>query len=160
MVRTIAFALPLLLLASCASPPPPPTRAAQPRPDPVTEAWYGETVNQLAALTRQGESLFQARKLDAAGKVVAGAQPLAERLLQAPRPTLAALEAAGDLDDLYGRILLANHNVGWARIVFQKNLVRWKVHKPATPDTERRRKLASERIAACDRELDLPSSAR
>ncbi len=157
-MRTILIAA-AALLVSCASPPPPP-RAEQPRRDPVTEAWYPQTVDQLAEQNRQAEALVQAGKLDDAGKLVNRGQPLAERLLQAPRPTLAAFEAAGDLDDLYGRILLANHNTGWARIVFQKNLVRWKNYKPATADTERRRKQAAERIAACDRDLDLPANAR
>jgi hypothetical protein len=160
MARTLAIAAAsAILLASCAAPPPPP-RAGQPTRDPVTEPWYGPAVTELAGLDRQAEALFQAGKLDDAGRLVNRAQPLAGRLLQAPRPTLEATRAAGDLDDLYGRILLANHNVGWARIVFQKNLVRWKNFRPATPDTERRRKQAADRIAACDRELDLPASAR
>lgn len=73
------------------------------------------------------------------------------RLLAVPRPTLAAMEAASDLDDLYGRMLLANRHYGWARLLFQKNLARWKNWNPQTEESGRRRKLAESRMAECDR---------
>src|ERR1035441_1397285 len=69
-------------------------------------------------------------------------QPLSLRLLAAPRPTLAAMEAASDLDHLYAAMLLANKNYGWARLAFQKNVSRWKYWRPQTPDTARRLKAA------------------
>jgi hypothetical protein len=50
-------------------------------------------------------------------------------------------------------LLLANRHYGWARMFFQKNLARWTNWKPQTQDTVRRRKLAEERIAECDRQL-------
>lgn len=80
-------------------------------------------------------------------------QELQQRLLAVPRPTLEAIEVSSDLDDLYARILMANHNVGWARLVYQKNIVRWTNQKPATPDTERRAKQAKAGIVECDRRL-------
>jgi hypothetical protein len=63
------------------------------------------------------------------------------------------MEAASDLDQLYGRMLLANHHYGWARLLFQKNLARWKNWTPQTPETARRSKLAASAIAECDRRL-------
>ena len=81
------------------------------------------------------------------------AQPLVSRLLSVPRPTLPAIEAASDLDDLYGRMLLRNRQYGWARDCFQKNVIRWKNWKPPTPDTERRWKQAVAAVAECDRRL-------
>jgi len=119
----------------------------------VTEAWYGQITLELGALNRQAEARFRAGEIDDAGTLVTKGQAMAARLLSVPRPTLAAMEAASDLDDLYGRILLVNHNVGWGRLVFQKNLVRWKNWRPETADTIRRRKQAEAEIRECDRLL-------
>jgi hypothetical protein len=63
------------------------------------------------------------------------------------------MEAASDLDDLYGRMLLRNRHYGWARSFFQKNAVRWKAWKPQTAETERRRQVAISAVAECDRHL-------
>jgi hypothetical protein len=141
----LAFAL-----AGCG---PPSRPVEQPKPDPTGEAWYGETIQELATMTRQAEALFQSGKFDAAGATVTKAQPLENRLLAAPRPTLPAMEAASDLDDLYGRMLLRNRQYGWARDFFQKNVVRWKAWKPQTPGTEGRWKQAVAQVAECDRGL-------
>lgn len=144
----VAFAT---IFSACAPTPPPVVEKA--KPDPVTEEWYGRAVNELAGLNREAEKLFQAGKRDAAGSLVAQGQEIEKRLLAAPRPLLAAMEASSDLDDLYARILIANNNVGWARLVYQKNLVRWTNWKPASPDTERRRKQAVAGIQECDRRI-------
>lgn len=125
----------------------------KPKPDPVTQEWYGQAVSDLAALNRKADALLRANRVDDAATLVTQGQPVEARLLAAPRPTLPAMEASSDLDELYARILLANHNVGWARLVFQKNLVRWKNWKPQTPDTRRRLKQAEDGIAECDRRL-------
>jgi hypothetical protein len=74
-------------------------------------------------------------------------------LLAAPHPTLEAMEAASDLDQLYGQMLFTNHNYGWARLFFQKNTSRWKIWKPQMPETIRRLKLAEDGIAACDAKI-------
>ena len=50
-------------------------------------------------------------------------------------------------------MLLGNKNYGWARLAFQKNVSRWKLCKPRTPETERRLKLALDGIAECDRRM-------
>ena len=44
------------------------------------------------------------------------------RLLAAPRPTLEAMEAIADLDQIYGRMLIYNGYFGQARMLFQKKL--------------------------------------
>ena len=136
------------LLAACAPAPVP-----KPPPDPTTEAWYGPVTAQLAAMNRQAEALLRAGKSDPAAAVITQGQPLSLRLLAAPHPTLAAMEAASDLDRLYAAMLLANKNYGWARLAFQKNVSRWKYWRPQTPDTARRLKLAQDGIAECDRRL-------
>jgi hypothetical protein len=64
------------------------------------------------------------------------------------------MEEASDLDDLYGRMLLANRHYGGARLLFQKNLARWKHWQPQTPETARRLKQAESAIAECDRHLE------
>jgi hypothetical protein len=61
--------------------------------------------------------------------------------------------AVSDLDRLYGRMLLANRNVGWARLTFQKNLARWRNWRPETADSARRLQQAKDDIAECDKRL-------
>jgi hypothetical protein len=140
-----------VLLTACAPAPKP---SEPPRADPTTETWYGQTVERLTALNRQAGSLLRKGPSDQAGAILTEGQPLMNRLLAVPRPTLAAMEAASDLDDLYGRMLLANRQYGWARIQFQKNVARWRSWKPETPETARRRKVAESGIGECDRHLD------
>jgi len=144
------FPILMLVLAACA-PPPKPAEKAQ--ADPTKEPSYGETVAQLASLDRDAESLLAAGKHDEAAAVITKAQPLEGRLLAPSHPTLAAMEAAGDLDQLYGRMLMQDGRYGWARLEFQKNATRWKIWQPQTPDTARRLKEAQAAMAECDRHL-------
>jgi hypothetical protein len=148
-VRLLVIAATALLTACAPAPKP----AEAPKADPTAESWYGQTVERLAALNRQAESLLRKGPSDEAGAILTEGQPLMNRLLAVPRPTLAAMEAASDLDDLYGRMLLANKQYGWARIQFQKNVARWRSWKPETPETARRRKAAEAGIGECDRHL-------
>jgi hypothetical protein len=83
----------------------------------------------------------------------AGSLSFQTRLLAAPQPALGAMEAVSDLDDLYARLLLSNHQGGWARMLFQKNLARWKNWKPQADDTMRRLRQAEAGIAECDPRL-------
>ena len=62
--------------------------------------------------------------------------------------------AASDLDRLYGRMLFTNRRYGWARLLYQKNLARWKHWEPKTPETERRLKEAESDIEDCDKHLE------
>jgi len=121
--------------------------------DPTQERWYGETVARLAGMNREAESLYKNGKGDDAAALITKGESLADRLLDVPQPTLAAMEAVSDLDQLYGRMLLSNRNYGWARLLFQKNRARWKSWKPQTPDTARRLKDAESAIDECDRHL-------
>ena len=103
------------LLTGCVSPP-----VGSSKPDPTQEAWYGETVEQLAAIDREAGAALQNHKPDQAAALIERGQPLMKRLLDVRRPTLAAAEAASDLDDLYGRMLLSNRHYEWAEFLFQK----------------------------------------
>jgi hypothetical protein len=140
------------ILAGCAPVPSPPARET-PEIDATREAWYGEAVEQLAAMDRQAQSLLERGKADEAAAIITAGESSVNRLLSVPRPTLAAMEAVSDRDDLYGRMLLANHNYGWARLMFQKNLARWRNWKPQMDETARRLKLSEAAIAECDRRM-------
>jgi hypothetical protein len=121
--------------------------------DATTKPWYPQTVQQLAALNREAEGLFQSGKSDEAAAIIKKSEPLMSRILSVPRPTLAATEAASDLDQLYGRMLLSNRHYGWARLQFQKNLARWQHWTPKTPETARRLQQAESAVAECDRRM-------
>jgi hypothetical protein len=139
-----------MALLSC-TPAPPPVKP--PPPDPTREAWYGEAVDQLTALNRNLDTALRRRQSKEAAHIVEEAEPLVKRLLATPRPTLAAMEASSDFDDLYGRLLLANRQVGFARFQFQKNVARWRNWKPQTDESARRLKAAESAIADCDRRM-------
>lgn len=104
-------------------------------------------------MNRQALELFQRGESDAAAALIMKGEPLSKRLISVPQPTLAATEAASDLDQLYGKMLYSNRNYGWARLLFQKNLARWKYWKPQTPETVSRLKQAESAIAECDRRI-------
>ena len=133
-------------LASCQQTPAPPR-------DATKERWYHDTVQQLTAMNREADNAFAAGNSDQAAKLIEKGQPLVARLLAVPNPTLEAAVAASDLDDLYGRMLLSNRHYGWARLLFQKNLSRWKHWQPQTPETARLLKQAESAIAECDRHI-------
>jgi len=141
-----------LTLSACGPAPAPAPPAAAHR-DETKEPWYSQTVEQLAAQNRQTKSLMTNGKPDDAAALIQSGEQLASRLLSVPRPTLAAMQDASDLDELYGRMLLSNRNYGWARLFFQKNLVRWKNWTPQTSDTAARLKEAESDIAECDRRM-------
>jgi hypothetical protein len=139
-----------LLLAACGPVSAPPDRVQQ---DPVKERWYGEASRELAAIDREAQQFFQQGKGDQAAALIEKGEAISNRLLAVQKPTLEAYEAASDLDQLYGEMLLSNRNYGWARLLFQKNVARWKLWKPQTPETGRRLKLAQDAIAECDRRM-------
>lgn len=141
-------------LTACA-PAPRPVERPKPdvTPDATREDWYGRAVEQLAAMTHEAEGSLQRGMSDRAAAIITNSQPVLNRLLSVPRPTLEAMEAVSDSDDLYGRMLLANRHYGWARLAFQKNVTRWRAWRPQTPETARRLKLAAAGLAECDRHL-------
>ena len=146
----IAAALAAFLFAACSPPPPPPVQS---RPDPVREAWYSQTVEALSATVRDARTALRRGHPDRAAALITQGQPLSRRLLSAPKPTLPAMEAVSDLDQLYGQMLLANRHYVWARDLFQKNVTRWTAWKPRTPDTLRRLQEARSALAECDRRM-------
>ena len=142
---TIA-AIGAVVLASCGEPSTP-----APAHDVTTDAWYVQTLQQLTEMNRTAERDFAGGKPDEASALIEKGEPLASQLLSVPRPNLAAMVAASDVDFLYGRMLLSNRHYEWARLMFQKCLARWKYWKPETPDTLRRMAEASAAIDDCDR---------
>jgi len=139
-----------LLLTACGEAP---KKVEAPPRDPTLDSSYGQAVAELAAAGREAKELLAAGKNDAAAAVITRGQPLIASVLAAPHPTLAAMEAASDLDELYGQMLLANKNYGWARMLFQKNRSRWMHWTPQTDETARRRQQADAAIAECDRAI-------
>ena len=120
----------------------------------MNQPWYRDAVAQLAAINRQAETDFTAGKRDAAAALIEKGEPIQKRILDVPHPSLDAVKAACDLDDLYGRMLLTNRHYGWARLLFQKNLNRWKHWQPQTDDTRRLYQQAVSEIAECDKHID------
>ena len=137
-----------MLLAGCAPTPP---RVQPDQVDPSTAPAYLQAVSHLSNINREAQRMFETGKLDRASALIQKGQPLISQALAVPRPPLAAMEAASDLDQLYGRMLLSNRHYEWARLQFQKNRMRWKNWTPRTGETERRRKAAEDAIAECDR---------
>ena len=104
-------------------------------------------------MNRQAESAYKSGDADKAAALIIKGEPLVARLLSVSHPTLQAAEAAGDLDHLYGRMLLGNRHYGAARLMFQKNLARWRSWSPRSEDTARRFQQAKDAIAECDRHI-------
>ena len=127
--------------------------AASLPPSAPLPSWYAPAVDELTALDTQAKGLMQQKKSAEAAALIVKGEAMSQRLLAVPQPTLAATEAASDLDELYGRMLFSNRNYGWARLMFQKNLARWRYWKPKTPETAERLKAAEKEIADCDRNL-------
>ncbi len=123
-------------------------------PNGVDDPAYRHAAEQLAALNREAETDFSNGKPDQAAALIEKGQPLEKQLLAVSHPSLAAVEALSDRDQLYGRMLLSNRHYGWARLMFQKNLARWKHWQPQTADTQRRFKEAQLAIDECDRHID------
>jgi len=138
------------LLAGCG--PAAPTAKA-PKVDPTTEGWYAQNTERLTNMDRAAQKLLEAGRKDEAAAIVTSGQSLQTRLLAAPHPTLEAMEAIADLDRVYAKMLISNGYFGEARMLFQKNITRWKTWKPQSPETERRLKEANSDIAECDRHM-------
>jgi hypothetical protein len=152
-VRALLFSLAVLTVACAPSPPSQPQAQDQPPPDLTLQPGYAQSIEELAAFNRRAADLVQAGQFEQASAILTQSQPLADRLLAASHPTLAAMEAASDHDDLSGRLYVHNQRYGWARMTFQKNLVRWKAWKPQTPETAARIKAASDAVAECDKHM-------
>ena len=105
-------------------------------------------------MEHEADEAFKKGDADKAAALIEQAEPIEKKLVSVAHPTLQAAEAASDLDDLYGRMLLKNHHYGWARLEFQKNLSRWKHWTPSTAESERRYQQAAARIAECDQQME------
>jgi len=138
----------VLLLAGCG-----PATKPVVRTDAAESKEYRAALSRLVEMNRQSSAAFQAGDQDKAAKIMAEEKPLVQKVLGIPRPTLEAEEAASDLDQLYGTMLLKNRHYGWARILFQGNLARWRHWRPETAESLRRVKQAEVGIAECDRHI-------
>lgn len=143
--------LALFLLSACAPTSKPTTEAA--KVDPTGEVEYAEATQKLGKLAIDANAHYKAGRREEAGKLVTEGQPLIRQVLQPSHPTLEAMQAVSDLDQLYGEMLLENRHYGFARELLQKNVARWKHWKPETEDTRRRLKEATDAIARCDRAM-------
>ncbi len=139
-----------MLVVGCAPSPSPEVKP----PDSTTEPWYAKAVDELTAMNREASDDFRHGKEDAAAALIEKGEKASTRLLSVPHPTLAAAEVVSDVDTLYGQMLYSNKNYGWARLLFQRNIARWKNWTPQTPETLRRLKDAETAIAECDRHID------
>jgi hypothetical protein len=142
-----------MVLLACGCAPAPVAPPVTTPPDPTADASYAKDAAELARMVGEASDLYRKGRADDAAAIITSAQPVQARLLSAPRPTLAAMEAASDLDHLYGTMLIGNRHFGWARLLFQKNQVRWKTWRPQTAETVRRRQQAETAIADCDRRI-------
>lgn len=145
----LVLPLSAILFAGCG----PSAPAQAPKVDPTTENWYPQATDRLTKMDRAAEQLFQKGQTQEAAAIITSAQSLQNRLLAAPHPTLEAMEAIADLDQIYGRMLISNGAYGSARLLLQKNVTRWKTWKPQTPETEQRLKDANAEIAECDKHM-------
>jgi hypothetical protein len=127
--------------------------------DPAAEASYGRAVSELGILNRQARDAFEKGKQDDAAALIARGEPLSRQLMGIPRPTPAATEAAAERDRLYADMLFSNRNYGWARLLYQRNVSRWRYAAPRTPETELRLKQAEASIAECDRRIEMAGKA-
>jgi hypothetical protein len=148
-VRVLASSL-LVFLCGCGSTP---TAAPIAPVDETRSTAYREAVEQLVAMNREAEADYKSGKSDLAAKIMEQEKPLVSRVLSPPRPSLEAMEAASDLDHLYGTMLLHNRHYEWARVMFQGNLARWKHWRPVTEESTRRLKEAEAAIAECDKSI-------
>jgi hypothetical protein len=146
-IRLLASSL-FVFLPGCGAAP---TAAPVAHMDETKSVAYREAVTQLAAMNREAESDYKSGKSDLAAKIMEQEKPLVSRVLSPPQPSLEAVEAASDLDNLYGTMLLHNKHYGWARVMFQGNLARWKHWRPITEDSTRRLKEAEAAIEECDK---------
>jgi len=150
MLMALIPALGLLIYAGWgAAPAPPKPKVAA----ALTGSQYEAIVAELAGKAHEAEKLYAEGKAAEAGALVQDGEKLATKVMSVPRPTLAATEAASDIDHLYGRMLAARHEYGWARLQFQKNLARWKYWKPPTEESARRIQQARDAIADCDKHI-------
>jgi hypothetical protein len=110
-------------------------------------------LERLADLNAQARTLFESGDTQQAALLVKEAQPLAQQLLAVSQPSLPAMEAVSDHDQIYADLLLSNRHYGHARQMYQRNVARWKHWRPQTPATRQRLADAEAAIARCDRAI-------
>ena len=143
----VALAVGLSLVA-CAPPPPKPAPKAGEKPE-----GYDAAVRRLADMVNVGNQFFANGRPDDASRVISDGLLMQNQILSVPQLDLAGTVAVSDLDDLYGRMLLASRHYGDARLLFQKNLARWRMWKPQNEESAKQLKHAQDQIAECDKHI-------
>jgi hypothetical protein len=151
---TLAFAL---LCSACSAQP---EARKPPLRNPSSEAWYQTATIELTKLAAEAKQDFKRGKLEAASSLIERGETVSARLMAVPRPSLTAMQAASDLDELYGQMLFRNRHYGWARLQFQKNLARWKHFQPTDAGSARLMAVAQSEIEQCDRAMETQESVR
>ncbi len=139
-----------MLFAACGSAPPEPAKA---KADPALEPAYLRAIEELAGLNGSAAGYLKKGDRSEASALIERGEPFSKQLLAIPQPSLAALEAVSDRDQMYAEMLMGNRHWAYARQMLLKNRLRWRNWKPETPDTARRREAAEKAIAECDRHL-------
>lgn len=138
------------MLAACGgAPAPKPVVKA----DPTAEAGYLHAIEELAGLNRSATAFLAKNDRSEAGALIERGAPFARQLLSVPQPSLAALEAVSDRDQMYAEMLMANQHWVDARQMLIKNVLRWRNWQPQTDDTKRRLDAAQRAVAECDRRM-------
>ena len=126
----------------------------------TTDPWYKQAVAELETNAQSANESFAKGKADDAAALIVKGEPIETQVLGVPRPTLAAMEAATDLDEIYARMLFSNQHYEWAMFLYQKCSARWKYWQPQTEETARRLKKAEDEIAECNRRMTHPSGSK
>src|SRR5438045_2107570 len=69
-----------------------------------TTPWYNESLEQLIQLNQEAQTLLRQGKTDQTAALITKGQTLMTRLLSVQQPTLPAVQASSDLDEMYGRM--------------------------------------------------------
>ena len=146
----VLFLPALFLLAACGAPAPQKKAPVE----PSKESWYQPAIEELRSVNAAIARFADAGEYDKAARAIIHGQELEAKLLSSSHPPLEAAIAVSDLEDIYGRMMLAQKKYGWARLVFQKNLARWKYWRPITDDSQARMERARQQIIECDRGIE------
>jgi hypothetical protein len=126
-------------------------------PRAVTEAEAGDTyrkaLSDLQRLNAEAAEFRKAKNLNAASdRITEGIVP-AKILLAVREPSLAALEAVSDHDQMWAEMLMENRHFGHARQMWATEVARWKNYPNPAPSIQARLARAQKGIADCDRQL-------
>lgn len=140
-----------LLASSCSTTAP---RRPEPAAPKIDRTRQHAQLSELEGANRTAWDLFRQGQRTAAGDIVGRTDALSINLIGGdPSPSLAIMRAVSDHDELYGRLLMANHHWGHARHIIAKIENRWRLWQPQDDETRQRRAAAVALMRECDRHL-------